>query len=52
MGLVKNKGNFQPTDESKSKGSVLYHPFQSFINKVKILITKYLKLKELTANDG
>lgn len=35
-----NKGNFQPTDKSKSQGSLLYHPFQSFINKVKKLITK------------
>lgn len=28
------------TEKSKSQGSLLYHPFQSFINKVKKLITK------------
>lgn len=39
-GTCENKVNFQPTDKSKSQGSLLYHPFQSFINKVKKLITK------------
>lgn len=35
-----NKGNFQLTCKSKSQGSLLYHLLQSFINKVKKLITK------------